>query len=344
MTRQCSERTRLTGKKGSMNTAPSTRSGCTVASKRARCAPRERLTMNARSTPLPSSTATASRMNSSSVYASSLVGRSDLPLPRGSKVRTRDRRAKSGICAFQQREWTIDQVGRRRIAGSPWPQDSQCTRTPSRSTKPTASGSRARDCSRLPALALANVLSDTLASAWPITLPSFQGLDPSVDPSEERLVPLPDPGKALEHVAERERLHHRGHCLHRQLLLHAVVAHRPAEGLPQHRAPLGVHRRDARRELGPVPGQRLKLEPDLRVAGGQILFLEPPGGPPLLQEGHVRRVHRPLPRDQPLGEAVENPEHDLLERAEVVVDQALVGPRLRGERPGGHSGVAHPHQ
>jgi hypothetical protein len=102
--RQCSERNGLTGKNGPMNAAPSTRSGCSAARRSARCAPRDRLTRNARSTPFASITASASFTNSSSVYARSPAGRSDLPLPRGSKVSTRERRAKFGICAFQQRE------------------------------------------------------------------------------------------------------------------------------------------------------------------------------------------------------------------------------------------------
>ncbi len=34
---------------------------------------------------------------------------------------TRQCRARYGICIFQQREWMIDQVGRKRIVGSPDP-------------------------------------------------------------------------------------------------------------------------------------------------------------------------------------------------------------------------------
>ena len=50
-----------------------------------------------------------------------LVGRSDRPLPRPSKVTTRQWRARYGICAFQWREWMIDQVGSSRTVGSPSP-------------------------------------------------------------------------------------------------------------------------------------------------------------------------------------------------------------------------------
>ena len=40
-------------------------------------------------------------------------------MPRPSKVTTRWWRAKYAIWPFQIREWTIDQVGRNRIVGSP---------------------------------------------------------------------------------------------------------------------------------------------------------------------------------------------------------------------------------
>src|SRR5262249_49329768 len=160
---------------------------------------------------------------------SSAAGRTDLPLPRGSKVSTRVRRAKSGICAFQQREWMMDQVGRKRIAGSPSPQDSQCTRTPPRSTNPAPSRARARACSRLatPALALANAPARALALALPIWPSPLEGLDPSIDPGQQGLVPLADPGKALEHVPERKGHRQCRHRLHRQLVLHSVLADGP---------------------------------------------------------------------------------------------------------------------
>jgi hypothetical protein len=55
------------------------------------------------------------------LYSSRSSGRSDFPLPRGSKATTREWRAKYGICIFQQREWTIAQGGTNRIVGSPDP-------------------------------------------------------------------------------------------------------------------------------------------------------------------------------------------------------------------------------
>ena len=75
----------------------------------------------ARSVPVASITASASAANSSSRYASGSGGRSERPLPRPSNVSTRQCRARYGICIFQCREWTIDQVGRSSTVGSPEP-------------------------------------------------------------------------------------------------------------------------------------------------------------------------------------------------------------------------------
>ena len=50
-----------------------------------------------------------------------LRGRSERPLPRPSKVTTRQWRARYGICIFQCREWMIDHVGRSSTVGSPAP-------------------------------------------------------------------------------------------------------------------------------------------------------------------------------------------------------------------------------
>jgi len=86
---------------------------------RERCAPTESETMTARSVAVASITARASAANSASPYPVS--GRSERPLPRPSKVITRQCRARYGICIFQCREWTIDHVGSRKTVGSPEP-------------------------------------------------------------------------------------------------------------------------------------------------------------------------------------------------------------------------------
>ena len=56
--------------------------------------------------------------------------------------------------------------------------------------------------------------------------------------------------------------------------------------------------------------------------------------------GDVGRVHLALPRDQALGEALEHLDEQLVHRAEVVVDEALVGARLGGEPARADPGVA----
>ena len=66
-------------------------------------------------------TASASAANSSSRYASGPDGRPERPFPRPSNVMTRAWRARYGICAFQWREWMIDQVGSSSTVGSPEP-------------------------------------------------------------------------------------------------------------------------------------------------------------------------------------------------------------------------------
>ena len=123
-----------------MKTAPATRSGWSPAISRPRCAPRELPTITARSTSFASRTSIASRANSLSAQRSTVGGRSERPLPRGSNVRTRKWRERYGIWAFHWREWTSDQVGSRRIVVSPCPYDSQNTRTPSRSMNPILIG------------------------------------------------------------------------------------------------------------------------------------------------------------------------------------------------------------
>ena len=106
---------------GPMKTTPSTRSGCSAASRSARWAAADQPTMYALSVPVASSTATASAANSVSLYAAGPVGLSDRPLPRPSKVMTRQWRERYGICSFQQREWTMDHVGSKRMVGVPVP-------------------------------------------------------------------------------------------------------------------------------------------------------------------------------------------------------------------------------
>ena len=73
-----------------MKAIPSTRSGCSAARSSDRSAPLDSETSTARSVAVASITASASAANSSSRYASGSVGRSERPLPRPSKVMTRE--------------------------------------------------------------------------------------------------------------------------------------------------------------------------------------------------------------------------------------------------------------
>ena len=106
---------------GAMATRPSTRSGWPAASRLPHLAPAERPTSVARSRPVASITASASAVYSASAYADAPTGRSERPLPRPSKVTTRQWRARYGICAFQIRECTIDHAGSRSTAGPSLP-------------------------------------------------------------------------------------------------------------------------------------------------------------------------------------------------------------------------------
>ena len=92
-----------------------------------------------------------------------------------------------------------------------------------------------------------------------------------------------------------------------------------------------MHPREPLLELGPVPGECLQLEPDLLVR--QILIEVGHRRPPLLEKRGVGRVQLALPLDQPLGEALEHAHEELLHRAEVVVDEAVVRAGFIGHPP-----------
>ena len=103
------------------------------------------------------------------------------------------------------------------------------------------------------------------------------------------------------------------------------------ERLAQDATPFGVDVFDPWPQLRPVPRQRLELHPDLRVAGLEVLGLVAPGGAPLLDEGGIGAVHLALALDEAIGEPLQDLCEELVDRAEVVVDEALVGVRLGGE-------------
>ena len=151
-----------------------------------------------------------------------------------------------------------------------------------------------------------------------------------VDPLEQLPVAGLDSRKPLEHDSLVEGDDQRDERFERHL--DPVVLAWRGEGLCQNRPPLGVHPVDALLQLGPVPGERLELVPDLLV-GSVFAHHVAHRRPPLLEEGHVGGVHLALPRDLPLGEAFEHPHEQVLDRAEVVVDEAVVDARLLGQTP-----------
>jgi hypothetical protein len=95
-------------------------------------------------------------------------------------------------------------------------------------------------------------------------------------------------------------------------------------------------------QLGAVPGERLELEPDLLV--GSVIAQVAHGRAPFLDERDVCRVHRALALSQPVGEPLQYVHEDVLHRAEVVVDEPVVEPRLAGEAARRDPGVTLLHQ
>ena len=147
---------------------------------------------------------------------------------------------------------------------------------------------------------------------------------------EQLGVPGLDVPEPLDDDPDVERHDERDERVERHL--DAELAMRLLEGLGEHRAPLPVHAREALAQVRLVPRERLELEPDLLV--GDVFAHEVAHRrPPLLEEGHVGGVHVALPRDQALGEPFERPHEQVLDGAEVVVDEAVVDARLFGQAP-----------
>ena len=84
-------------------------------------------------------------------------------------------------------------------------------------------------------------------------------------------------------------------------------------------------------QLGLVPGERLQLRPDLGVARSEVLIDEGHRGAPLLDEGLLRFVHRALALEDARGEPLQRLQQQLVDRAEVVVHEAMVLACLAGK-------------
>src|SRR6188768_2210414 len=83
-----------------------------------------------------------------------------------------------------------------------------------------------------------------------------------------------------------------------------------------------------------MPGERLQLRPDLRVARRQVLLDVGDRSAPLLGERRLCRVHRPLALENTAGESLQGLQQQLVDRAEVVMNEAMVLPGLPGQLSG----------
>ena len=165
----------------------------------------------------------------------------------------------------------------------------------------------------------------------------FRLAQPAVDPVQELGVAVLEPPQPFEDDPLVEGDHERDERVERHR--DPVLLARLRERLGEDRAPFVVNASDALLELGPVPGERLQLVPDLLVlaVGVEVAHRRPP----LLGEGDLGvGVHRSLPHDQPLREPLEHADEQALDRAEVIVDEPVVHPGLGGELPGRDARVA----
>src|SRR5271154_5621082 len=80
-----------------------------------------------------------------------------------------------------------------------------------------------------------------------------------------------------------------------------------------------------------VPRQRLQLRPHLRIARREVSLDEADRRAPLLDERRVSRVHRALALEDTSREALQRLQQQLVDRAEVVVDEAMVLSGLASE-------------
>ena len=80
-----------------------------------------------------------------------------------------------------------------------------------------------------------------------------------------------DAGQALDHDPLIERHHQADHRRQREpLAVEPVLVHHPIERISQHRTPLALDLGEAFRDVWAMPTERLQLEPDLGVTGGQV--------------------------------------------------------------------------
>ena len=100
-----------------------------------------------------------------------------------------------------------------------------------------------------------------------------------------------------------------------------------------------MHLHDPLLELRPVPGHGVQLGPDLRVASRQVLVDVAHRGAPFFDERDFGGVEGALAVEQSFRVALHRLEEQLLDRAEVVVDESVVDARRGRHLPGRDPGV-----
>ncbi len=274
--------------------------------------------MTTRSVPVSSSTAITSATNSPGTYASPPAGRPDAPFPRPSNVITRWSRANAGTCAFQRRLCTIDQVGSSTtVVGWSSPNTSKAVSTLSRTTIPRRSGSRAL-IERPPVFRVCFSCADSSA----VSIIANSAVCPESNPLS-RSTSIPRLNVITSDTTA---------AVGNTVLSTPSSSSAGVERGDKDLVPLGEDAGDASTDFGRVPADRLELQEDLLVPGVEVLRHEVTHrGTPLLDEGHVRGIHRALPFGEPRRETLERLEHDLLHRPEVVVDQPVIHPGFLGD-------------
>ena len=162
---------------------------------------------------------------------------------------------------------------------------------------------------------------------------SLSLLQERVDPREQLLVAALDAAEPLDDIPMLNVITSETSARASRGISTPSFTMRLLERFGEHRAPLGVHAREAFAQVGVVPSERLQLEPDLRTrsprsSDSALLSATSRGR-------KRRRVHLALPRDHPRGEPLEGPYEEVLDGAEVVADEAVVDPSLLGQTPSG---------
>src|SRR5690242_4496293 len=109
----------------------------------------------------------------------------------------------------------------------------------------------------------------------PISLRLFQANQPPINHGKQFSMSLGNATKAFKLDAKIEGNDEGNHSLDRKLLsIDAIVGHGLGEGLVQYLVPLLADPRHALLQLRVIPRERLKFQPDLLIATGEVLIDE----------------------------------------------------------------------